>query len=758
MSIRIKKVNLQPKNNRLSLNKMALTPMDTPKMQGNGRVIKLRASTRSKEITSKRSRNFMKKHPVGTKSGSMGGNPTLIPLRKILDDVNNMHSLKRGMLASSMVEIVHKAKISQKNGKSIAGHLRRSGRTHSIESVGATQHRAEIPSTSSKYSRGLNLSSKNAQKLMHSLLERPKIQKFNEKGHKKTKLIVENSLKPSQKVGIVKGYRTGSSKQQTNAPLRKKSQKGKARRYNLQELIKGSESNARSQLKVIDQLCQYSTEKSLPVAPQTVTAKRNFEFQRELLNLNMVKQYPQKRHFTIQMPENQKFLQREHEEQTVFTPQIASRIDLEPLEVERSVQQPPRIHFPSSKSGNRTKNPHKRAKYNKFYRTQNFKKKKKLSLLEQIERSTNKQYPTTSRNRGQKQSHPLDIFNSQQPSQQQSQSNYQSMGQGSLNFPSRSNNFHGHDKTLRDFMIPNSPENEILDKMKLKIRFRDQQRSKQFATQNMIRPLDRQFNNTSRMWKFKGKELIIKKPNSKYRAKYLQFNRGDGGSLHKNTRSGGQFNTYSNNRKSSTKPVMSVASKTPTQSLNRNIFELSELHRVSKTLNPYTKGRGNKKKLSKGYNSKEKNGQLGNMPQSPVFIRRGLFSDKQRQIAAFDNWGKQIYQDTDCGGLGLDEYISIGEKQSQSGRVGAKVFKKRTAAVSRLKKKRVVGNKKSTKPVLNLKIGISSSSSSSESQSELEVKLTNRVQAESTDSESLDSQSELDGLGSSDSDEECDYD
>jgi hypothetical protein len=66
------------------------------------------------------------------------------------------------------------------------------------------------------------------------------------------------------------------------------------------------------------------------------------------------------------------------------------------------------------------------------------------------------------------------------------------------------------------------------------------------------------------MWKFKGKELIIKKPNSKYRAKYLQFNRGDGGSLHKNTRSGGQFNTYSNNRKSSTKPVMSVASKTPT--------------------------------------------------------------------------------------------------------------------------------------------------------------------------------------------------
>jgi len=31
--------------------------------------------------------------------------------------------------------------------------------------------------------------------------------------------------------------------------------------------------------------------------------------------------------------------------------------------------------------------------------------------------------------------------------------------------------------------------------------------------------------NINKMWKFKGKELIIKKPSSKYRSKYLQFNK-----------------------------------------------------------------------------------------------------------------------------------------------------------------------------------------------------------------------------------------
>jgi hypothetical protein len=39
------------------------------------------------------------------------------------------------------------------------------------------------------------------------------------------------------------------------------------------------------------------------------------------------------------------------------------------------------------------------------------------------------------------------------------------------------------------------------------------------------------------MWKFKGKELIIKKPNSKYRAKYMKFNSRD--PMHKNSRSVG---------------------------------------------------------------------------------------------------------------------------------------------------------------------------------------------------------------------------
>lgn len=50
--------------------------------------------------------------------------------------------------------------------------------------------------------------------------------------------------------------------------------------------------------------------------------------------------------------------------------------------------------------------------------------------------------------------------------------------------------------------------------------------------------------NGGRMWKFKGKELIIKKPHTKYRSKYAQRSMNGMMTFHKTARSG-QFNTYS---------------------------------------------------------------------------------------------------------------------------------------------------------------------------------------------------------------------
>jgi transglutaminase/protease-like cytokinesis protein 3 len=207
------------------------------------------------------------------------------------------------------------------------------------------------------------------------------------------------------------------------------------------------------------------------------------------------------------------------------------------------------------------------------------------------------------------------------------------------------------------------------------------------------------------------------------------------------------FPTGSSYRKFSQKQSASFATSSPSQNLRRSIFELGETSRISKTLNPSHK---TKKTVQNGYNL---NGRRINRPSSPVFIRRGLFSGKKsRPKATFDNWGKQIYQDTDCGGIGLDEYISIEEKKSSPELSKTKNFKKKHVG-QRLKKNRSMTKRlsKHNKPVLEATItsgvekGIFSRNSRAEKCLNLDLKelespemgarLTNRVE-ESTNERS----------------------
>jgi hypothetical protein len=98
----------------------------------------------------------------------------------------------------------------------------------------------------------------------------------------------------------------------------------------------------------------------------------------------------------------------------MFTPPImTNRPMLGTYDEEKSVQIQKRKHFPVTKlRPKHAKNPHKRAKYNKFYRTQNFKGKKKLNLFDQLENSqAGRQIFAshhTSRNNN---AHPLDLIN-----------------------------------------------------------------------------------------------------------------------------------------------------------------------------------------------------------------------------------------------------------------------------------------------------------------------------------------------------------
>ena len=427
----------------------------------------------------------------------------------------------------------------------------------------------------------------------------------------------------------------------------------------------------------------------------------------------------------IQLPGDQKFL---HKKETVelnsLTPNIDSRVDLKVSEGERSVQQPPRVHFPVQSRSQNTHKPNKRAKYNKFYRTQNFKKnKKKISLFEQIERQhrqANSQNVQALSQRGHK-PHPLDIFNSR-----------------------NSNHIGHHSQTLKDFMVPTTPSPGLEDSFK--IRFRDQQLAKSSeykAYYGSSSPGKKHFGNTDRMWKFKGKELIIKKPNSKYRSKYMQFNKN--GSIHKNTRSnGGQFNTFSQTKKTGNKWSTGTGSHTPNHSLNhRNIFELSDMNKISKTYNPYKKDKG----------AYDKNGRRVNKPQSPIFIRRGLFDNHISKIqAGFENWNKNLAQEDDTGAFGLEEYISVDRRKQLDRKTQSFKLTKNNGS------EKSFVNKFSSKDLKILMDSSSEESNRDNGKEDLEAKLTNRVymndSVASSDSSESDEDEEEETESSSDEDQD----
>ena len=757
MSIRIKKANLRTKALKNSSHVFTNQGGNSAQTSGAGIVIKLRSNPRTREIHKNRSRNFQKKLGARMKKGTIKGNPTLVPLQDLVQDEEELNTLKRGMIANSMVKIVQTAQQVRKQAKHKKHQLRISGKVRSVEtSVGSRQLRT-LGGTL-RQTRNAQNSVKDTKKLIYGLLQGPKILQIKEQVKQKQAI--------ASKTKGVQGYRA-ASKQLNRKHLVHKGSKRQQKYYNLKELIKDSEvqGNIRSQMKVIDKLCQYSSDtgligsRSLNLHSQQSgqTSRQGvLEFQSEPLNLNMVKQFPQnpleKKRSNIQMPESQKFLSNENRPN--YSPQIATRIDLQPIQAERSIQPVARVHFPISRSGI-GQSLTKRAKYNKFYRAQNDTKKKNVSLLKQIEQATVNKRRLAKHKTSKYQNHPLDIFNSQALQQSSSP------GHGSFNYT----NGQIFGSTLKDFIVPSSPE-----KQSVKVQLRT---SATKNTQKMFRTSDqtpfhreRQFSNTSRMWKFKGKELIIKKPNSKYRAKYQQFNSGET-SLHKNSRSGVHFNfpTGSSYRKFSQKQSASFATSSPSQNLRRSIFELGETSRISKTLNPSHK---TKKTVQNGYNL---NGRRINRPSSPVFIRRGLFSGKKsRPKATFDNWGKQIYQDTDCGGIGLDEYISIEEKKSSPELSKTKNFKKKHVG-QRLKKNRSMTKRlsKHNKPVLEATItsgvekGIFSRNSRAEKCLNLDLKelespemgarLTNRVE-ESTNERSQSSETETslsEELGSSSS-------
>ena len=168
----------------------------------------------------------------------------------------------------------------------------------------------------------------------------------------------------------------------------------------------------------------------------------------------------------------------------------------------------------------------------------------------------------------------------------------------------------------------------------------------------------------SKMWKFRGKELIIKKPNSKYRTKYTQSVSGSfkidpfqnkdfkifTSTMNKNSVSV-KFNQTSYNNSSSwsynlfdgEKPKFSAA-KAPVSNLSTNPFpNTNPNERMNRTM-----GQINIQKNKKSRNT-----------NSPVFIRRSLHMD---QLPKLDEglWTgvKQIKED-DCAGIELEEYIKF---------------------------------------------------------------------------------------------------
>lgn len=102
----------------------------------------------------------------------------------------------------------------------------------------------------------------------------------------------------------------------------------------------------------------------------------------------MVKQNPEKPKFLIQNNNKKSKKKKKEIEPTKNTPNLSSRVDLLFEKGEMSVEIPPRVHFPIKNLSKNTPQPNKRLKYNQFYKTQNFKKKKpkNINLFKQIER------------------------------------------------------------------------------------------------------------------------------------------------------------------------------------------------------------------------------------------------------------------------------------------------------------------------------------------------------------------------------------
>ena len=91
-------------------------------------------------------------------------------------------------------------------------------------------------------------------------------------------------------------------------------------------------------------------------------------------------------------------------------------------------------------------------------------------------------------------------------------------------------------------------------------------------------------------------------------------------------------------------------SSTPQNTNGRVVLELSELSKISKTFNQYSRNK------SVSYNQNGRKNQ--NKPASPVFIRRGLFNSPQ-PVAGLKKWNMAFKDVEESGAFGLDEYVSV---------------------------------------------------------------------------------------------------
>lgn len=251
-----------------------------------------------------------------------------------------------------------------------------------------------------------------------------------------------------------------------------------------------SRTQNREKLKVIDQLCKYQAEKT----PDSTTYANNssnllwkpMNLQSDMININMIKNYPEQRKFLIMMPQDQKYLKYEEFDQqtSTFSSRLNSKRGRDQHE-EKSVQQPAKIHFPL---GSRAQMIYMNKKHNKY---RSYQKSDVINKESYTHWLTNK-------------------FQIKQVGE--TKEDVKKQVSADNNYEQFSKNFKQQSILNNKVLFPHEQQGaiELDDKDNIK------------SEEQPYLFTDKEGIENEKLWKFNGKELVIKKPCSKYRIKYMR--------------------------------------------------------------------------------------------------------------------------------------------------------------------------------------------------------------------------------------------